>query len=308
MKQTKTARKNPRAFGEAWYWGLILISPWLVGLLIFKLIPIASSFRYSLTDYYLLEPDNTQFVGIQNYVDLFKDTNLLPVLQRTLNVAFVMIPLQTAVSIFFAAILSSKKLMMKNTMRALFFLPSILPAAAANFMWQGFVHPTEGWLNRLILDPVGLEQLNIFFGREAGQSLYILGSLWLIGPGMLIIMGAMQGIPEEILEAAWVDGAGRLRRFFSITLPLSTPAIFFTLVLNLTAVFSGTLLLDRGFGLNTNLSSFDSYIYFTLFRLFRVGDASTLAWFFFIFVMLLVVILFRTSKYWVYYPDNEATI
>jgi multiple sugar transport system permease protein len=213
--------------------------------------------------------------------------------------------LQTGASILFAAVLSSPKLLMKNTVRALFFLPSIIPATAATFMWQGFVNPGSGWLNRLILSPLGLEQLNIFSGRGAGQNLFLLGSVWMIGPGMLIIMGAMQGIPTELLEAAWVDGANRWRRFFSITLPLVTPAIFFTLVLNLTAVFSGTLLLDRGFGFRTDFSSFDNYIYFILFRTFRVGNASALAWFFFVMVLIFVLFLFKSAKYWVYFPDQE---
>jgi len=308
MEKTITKRKRYRklgSFGEAWYWGLLLISPWLIGLVIFKLIPIASSFGYSLTDYYLLEPDEIQFVGLKNYVDGLKDPQVPLMLWRTVSAALILIPLQTAVSIFFAALLSSEKLLMKNTMRALFFLPSIIPAAAATFMWQGFVNPGSGWLNRIILNPLGLEQLNIFAGRNGGQALFILGSLWMIGPGMLIIMGAMQGIPTEILEAAWVDGASRLRRFFAISLPLISPAIFFTLILNITAVFSGTLLMDRGYGFSTDLSSFDSYIYFVLFRSFKVGRASSLAWFFFIFVMLLVLFLFRTSKRWVYYPDSE---
>lgn len=301
----RTTKKKSRSFGEGRYWGLLLIAPWLIGLLLFQLIPILTSFYYSLTDFYLLEPAATEFVGLRNYIGLFSDPNLLPVLWRTALVALLMIPMQTGLSLFFAGILSSEKLLMKNTMRALFFLPSIIPAVAATFMWQGFVDPGEGWLNRVILSPFNLEQLNIFAGRGNGQALFILGSLWMIGPGMLIIMGAMQGIPREIMEAAWVDGAGSIRRFFSITLPLVTPAIFFTLVLNLTAVSSGAMLMDRGFGFSTGYSSFDDYIYNTLFRSFRVGQAASLAWFFFLVIMILVIILFYSSRHWVYFPDNE---
>ena len=97
-------------------------------------------------------------------------------------------------------------------MRTLFFLPSIIPSVAFMFMWQGFVDPTSGWLNRMILNPLGLGSLNIFYGYNSGNSLFILSSLWTIGPGMLILMGAMQAIPQEIYEAAHVDGAGVIRR------------------------------------------------------------------------------------------------
>ena len=130
-------------------------------------------------------------------------------------------------------------------------------------------------------------------------------TLWSIGPGFMIIMGAIQGIPSEVFEAALVDGANRLQRFFSITLPMATPAIFFTLILNLTAVFGGAILLDRGYSFNSNLSSVDNYLYFILFNTFRLGAAASLAWIFFIFLLVLVLVLFATSKRWVYFPDQE---
>ena len=268
-------------------------------------MPILSSLVLSFTDFYLLEPAKTQFVGLYNYKLALKDENTLIVLYRTILLALTIIPLQIAASAFFAAILSHKDVWAKNTMRTLFFLPSIIPSVAFMFMWQGFVDPTSGWLNRLILNPLGLSSLNLFYGRNAGNSLFILSSLWTIGPGMLILMGAMQAIPQEIYEAAHVDGAGVIRRFFSMTVPLITPALFFTLILNLTAVFGGALMLDRGYTLNSSLSSFDEFVYFALFRMFKLGTATSLAWIFFVFAMAVVITLFVTSKYWVYYPEQE---
>lgn len=307
MKISRQTKAKPRrqAFGEWRYWGLVLISPWLVGFVVFKLIPILSSLVLSLTDFYLLEPGKTQFVGLHNYMVALKDRDTRVVLYRTILLALSIIPVQIAASIFFAALLSHKNLLGKNLLRTLFFFPSIIPSVAFTFMWQGFVDPTSGWLNRMILDPLGLASLNHFYGREAGNSLFILSSLWAIGPGMLIIMGAMQAISPEIYEAAYVDGAGPFKRFFAIVLPLVTPAVFFTLILNLTAVFGGAIMLDRGFTLNSNLSSFDNLVYFTVFRMFKLGAATSLAWIFFIFVMALVITLFVTSKYWVYYPEAE---
>jgi len=228
------------------------------------------------------------------------------VLWQTVKLAWVIIPLQSFASIIVAALLSSQRLLAKNAMRTLFFLPSIIPAFAAALMWQGYVSPATGWLNRLILGPLGLESLNHFYSRGASQPLFILSSLWTIGPGILIMMGAMQGISSEIYEAALMDGAGRVTRFFKITIPLITPAIFFSLVLNLTAVFGGAILLDRGNRWRADFSSYDGYINFVLFDMFKLGYASSLAWIFFVFVLILVLILFGTSKHWVYFPDREG--
>ena len=307
MKPTKKLswQTHKNWIGESRYWGLWLIAPWLIGLLAFKLIPIAASFVLSLTNFMLLEPENTKFVGLKNYFDLFNDPNTGIVFITTLKLALLLVPLQTGAAILIATVLSNKKLMTKNAMRALVFIPSIIPIAANMYMWRGFVNPSSGWLNRIFLDPLGLERLNIFAGRGAGQALFILGALWTIGPSIFINMGAIQGVPPELHEAAKIDGAGSFRRWIAITLPLITPAIFFTLILNLTAIFSGSLLLDRGFNFNSSLSSYDRYIHFVLFRMQKLGAASSLAWVFFIFVMIVVLVLFGTSKRWVYFPEQE---
>lgn len=305
----KTLSVTPRSSVETRFKrqiGMMMISPWLLGLLIFKLLPILASLALSFTDFHLLNPDKIQFVGLANYRIVFRDEQAVTVLWQTLKLALVVIPLQTFASIVVAALLSSQKLLARNTMRTLFFLPSIIPAFAAALMWQGYVSPATGWLNRLILDPLGLASLNHFYSRGASQPLFILSSLWTIGPGILIMMGAMQGISSEIYEAARMDGASRITRFFKITIPLITPAIFFSLVLNLTAVFGGAILLDRGNRWRNDFSSYDGYINYVLFDMFRLGYASSLAWIFFVFVLILVLILFGTSKRWVYFPDREG--
>jgi ABC-type sugar transport system permease subunit len=285
--------------------GLLLIAPWLIGLVVFKLVPILASLGLSFTNFHLLPFEPNRFVGLSNYTSYLTDHTAWAAFWLTVKLALVIIPLQTAGSVFVAALLSSSRLRMRNLLRVLFFLPSIIPSAAATYMWQGFTNPRGGWLNVLILNPLGISRFIHLSSRGPNSSLFILSSLWTIGPGILILMGAMQGVPPEVQEAARVDGAGRLRSFFSITLPMVTPAIFFTLVLNLTAVFGGAILLDRGRSFNSNLSSFDQYVYRVLFSLFHVGAASSLAWLFFIFVMILVILLFATAKYWVYFPDRE---
>lgn len=295
-----------RRFGESRYWGLLFIAPWLIGFGLFKLAPIAATLVLSFTNTYLLEPKNYHFVGLTNYADALQDSSTWTALGQTAKVALWIIPLQMLASLGIASLLSHKSLLLKNPVRALFFLPSLIPSTAFMFLWEGFVNPRSGWLTRLLLGPLGLQHLNIFYGRNAGQALFILGALWTIGPGILILMGSLQGIPPELYEAARMDGAGRLRSFFAVTIPLITSAIFFTLILNLTGAFGGALLLDRGYGINNALSSFDNYIHFVLFGKFQLGAASSLSWIFFVLIMLIVIVLFWTSRWWVYYPDQEA--
>jgi ABC-type sugar transport system permease subunit len=285
-------------------YGILLISPWLVGLLLFKILPILASLVISFTDFYMLEPDNIHFVGLQNYVRLLNDQAVGYVLFETIALALFTIPLQMIASIFLAGLLSSPRLKGRTALRTFYFLPSIIPSVAIMFMWFGFVDPATGWLNKLILQPLGLAGSNGMYVEGLTNLLFAVNSLWSIGPGMLIMLGALQGIPQEIMEAARVDGAGPIVRFFSITLPLISPAVFFSLVINLITVFGGVVLLDRGNVFSGSISPYDGYVSNILFREFELGYASSLAWFFLILVMIIIVALFASSKRWVYYSDR----
>ena len=286
-------------------WGIILISPWLIGVLALKLVPILISFVLSFLYYPLLEPERAEFIGLINYINIFKDPIAWSVLWQTVSQALTIIPVQVGASILLAVVLSHKGLKLKNTMRSLFFLPSIIPATAAMLMFQGFFDPTTGWLNRLILGPIGLAGLVDFSSEGGVRLLFMITSMWSIGPGFLIMMASLQAIPAEIHEAAQIDGANPFQHFFGITVPMISPAIFFTIILNLTAVFGGSVLLNPGNTLDVAQSSYDGYIHYALFDLQRLGYASSLAWMFFILVMVIVLTLFATSRRWVYFPDAE---
>jgi ABC-type sugar transport system permease subunit len=286
--------------------GLMLISPWLVGLLFFKLLPILASLAISFTDFYLLEPGETQFIGLDNYIRLFQDSTVGLVLISTINMAIRTIPLQLGASILLAALLNSVRLKLSTLARTLFFLPSIIPSVAILFMWFGFVDPNTGWLNRFVLEPLGLLGFNDVFSDAATSLLFTISSLWAIGPGMLIMLGAMQGISPEIDEAARMDGAGPLVRFFSVTLPMISPAIFFALVINLIAIFGGVILLDRGDQFRGGSSPYDSYVSYWIFDQFELGYAASLSWVFLVVVMIVIAALFSSSRRWVYYPDREG--
>lgn len=288
--------------------GLLLISPWLLGFLLFKLLPILASLVLSFTDFYLLEPGETQFIGFDNYARMLRNSQVGFFLVATLNAAARTIPLQLVASITLAALLNNVRLKGALMTRTLFFLPSIIPGVAITFMFFGFVDPGTGWLNRFILKPLGLLGFNDIYSDAALSLLFTISSLWSIGPGMLIILGAMQSVSTEVMEAARVDGAGPIVRFFGITLPLISPAIFFALIINLIAVFGGVILLDRGISLRGagGSSPFDGLISYWIFDEWQLGYAASLSWVFFILVMAVIVALFRSSHRWVFYPEREG--
>jgi multiple sugar transport system permease protein len=299
----------PRIFTRLRYdqvFGLALIAPWLIGLILFKVLPILASLGISFTNFYMLTPNETQFVGLQNYANIFQDDTVGFLLFRSLTPAFTNLPLQLAASILLAACLSSRRLRGKTAMRTLFFIPSIIPSIAIVFMWAGFTDPATGWLNRFILEPLGLMSFGDLYSGGARQLVFTLSALWSIGPGVLILLGALQGVSPEIHEAARVDGAGPMEQFFFISLPMVSPAIFFTIVINLITIFGGVILLDRGNSFNGGGSPIDRYIYNQIFSEFQLGYASSVAWVFFIVVLLVILVLFYTSRYWVYYADKEG--
>ena len=284
--------------------GLLLISPWLIGFLLFKFIPILASLGLSFTDFYMLEPGETQFIGLENYITIAENLPLGFFIVATLSTVIRTVPLQLGASLFFAALLNNGRLKLSVLTRTLFFIPSIIPGVAIIFMWFGFVDPTTGWLNRFILEPFGLVGVDNAFSDATFTLLFLVSSLWSIGPGILIMLGAMQGVPDEIMEAARVDGAGPLIRFFAITIPIITPAIFFALVINLIGVFGGVILLDRAGSFRGGSSPFDNIINNVMFEDFELGFAASLAWVFFALVMVVVVLLFTTSRRWVFYADQ----
>ncbi|MFZ0545921.1 MAG: sugar ABC transporter permease [Candidatus Promineifilaceae bacterium] len=286
--------------------GLLLISPWLIGFLLFKFIPILASFGLSFTDFYMLEPGETQFIGLDNYRQIAENLPLGFFIVATLSTIIRTVPLQLGASLLLAGLLNNGRLKLSIFTRTLFFIPSIIPGIAITFMWFGFIDPTTGWLNRFILEPFGFTGINNAFSNATFSLLFLVSSLWSIGPGVLIMLGAMQGVPKEIMEAARVDGAGPMVRFFGITVPIITPAIFFSLVIDLIGVFGGVILLDRAGSFRGGSSPFDNIINSVMFENFQLGFAASLAWVFFILVLAVVLILFITSRRWVFYADQEG--
>ena len=174
-------------------------------------------------------------------------------------------------------------------------MTSIIPSTSIFFIFLGSLE----YADQLIFKPLNLPPIEGF-----GLLLPFM-ALWSIGPGFLIMYSAMKSVPKEIYEAARVDGAGPIARFFYITLPMISPAIFFTLVINLTGAFGGAVLLDRGYILSFSLSPMESYINDMMFNEADLGYASALAWVAFTVMMTLTILLFRSAKRWVYFPEED---
>lgn len=277
--------------------GLLFLLPWLVGFLLFKAVPILAALGFSFTNFKMIEPEKTRFIGLANYLFFFKDSSAGASLFGSISYFLMSVPLEMVVALFLAAVFTSDRLRGKRLLRTLFFMPSIIPAIAIFIIISGLINPNTGWITRL-------------FHLSQSTPLYtlfpIILSLWTIGPGFLIMLGAMQAVPKELYESARVDGAGPINRFISITIPICSPAIFFSLVINMISAFGGVALIDRGLSYSQSLSPMESYITYQMFSYMNLGYASALAWVMFIVVMVITVLLFRSARFWVHFPEESS--
>jgi len=275
--------------------GWLFLSPWIIGFVLLKALPILAALILSLTDFKMLTPEATSFVGLENYIRFFKDTQAGGSLFGSLQYFLLTVPLELVVALILAAVFTSDRLKNKSLLRTLIFMTSIIPSASIFFIFLGSLN----YADRLIFTPLNLPPI------EGYGLLTPFLALWSIGPGFLIIYSAMESVPNEIYESARVDGAGPFARFIFITLPMISPAIFFTLVVNLTGAFGGAVLLDRGYILSYSLSPIEGYINTVMFSQTELGYASAIAWVTFIMMMTITVLLFRSSRRWVYFPEDD---
>jgi multiple sugar transport system permease protein len=283
--------------------GFLFLLPWITGFLLLKAFPILVALGFSFTNFKMLEPEKTQFVGLQNYLTFFKDTYAGSSLFGSVAYFVQAVPIEMIVALGLAVFFSSPRMRSKSLLRTLFFMPSIIPAIALFVIVTGLAAPGSGWIERLILDPLHLPPMANMY------SLFpTLLAVWTIGPGFLIMYGAMQSVPPEIYEAARVDGAGPINRFFSITVPMISPAIFFSLVINMISSFGGVALLDRGLPFSSSLSPMEYYINRQMFGYSQLGYASALAWVMFIVVMAITLAIFYSARYWVHFPEEEDNV
>lgn len=284
-------------------WGLLFISPWIIGFLGFQLYPLALSLYYSLTDSSLVKVGS--FVGFDNYVKLFtKDKDFIPSMQVTLLYTFVAVPAKLAFALFVAVILNRNSRVM-SLYRTVYYLPSILGASVAiSLLWR-FLFMNEGVVNAL-LGKLGLPGVHWLGDPSVALYTICLLVVWQFGTSMVLFLAGLKQIPSELYDAARVDGAGRLRTFAAITLPLLTPILFFNLVMQLIGAlqeFTAAFIVTNG-GPMKSTYLIGLKIYDEAFMEMRMGYASAVSWVLFLFILAVTLIIFRTSKYWVHYEDG----
>lgn len=282
--------------------GFLYIIPWLIGFLVFKVYPFASSLIYSFSDYHLQRGISKW--GIFNYVKIFTDEEIISAFITTFKYAFMTVPLKLIFALFIAYILNFK-LKGVNIFRTVYYVPSILGGSVAIAVLWKAIFKDDGIINTLIgifgADPVP-------FLTSKGWALFIICLLrvWQFGSAMVIFLAALKGVPEDLYEAASIDGAGKWRQFFSVTVPLITPVIFYNLVTQLCQAFqefNGPYIITKGGPLgSTRLASL--LVYENAFDgNWRMGLANAQAWVLFIIIMIFTVIAFTSQKKWVYYDD-----
>lgn len=290
-------------------WGLLFISPWILGILLWYLVPMVASFIFSFYKFDLVRPEEARFIGLANYVQLLRDPLMYKSLWVTVKFALIAIPSALALPLAFAWLLTSKSLRGKTLFRTFFFLPTIVPFVSVVFIWNGFLNTQTGWLNRFLtaLGLPGPDWLNSTFWIY--PALAMIG-FWGVGNAMLLFIASLQGIQEELYEAADIDGANGWHKFIHISIPIISPIIFYNLVLLMIAIFNYFLVpfvLKNGTGDPANATLFYSLYFFkTAFTFNDMGYGATLAWLLFLIILVITIILFGTAKYWVYYEYEEA--
>lgn len=279
--------------------GYIFILPWIIGFLVFTAGPMIASFVISLyrTDFLT----TTEFVGFQWYESLWIDTLVHKALFNTAYYAFVMVPFSTLVALLIAVLLN-QSVRGQSFWRTVYYLPSVVSGVAVAILWKWLYQPDIGLLNS-ILWRFGIEGPRWIFSQEWAMPSVIIMALWGSGGAMLIFLAGLRGIPTSLYEAAKIDGAGPVRSFFAVTIPLLTPTILFNVVLNIIAswqVFTQVLIMTAG-GPNNATLTMVLHLYNTGFSSFLFGYASAQAWALFLAILVFVLLAIRSSSSWVQY-------
>ena len=290
---------------EQGYMGFILVLPWLIGFCIFKLYPFVSSLIYSFTDYDLFKGVQN-VVGFQNYIDAFTKPKNIKALQVTFTYAFMTVPLKLIFALFIAYILNFR-IKGVGLFRTVYYVPSILGGSVAIAVLWKALFKNDGVVNT-ILAMLGFESINFLADKHWALFIICLLRVWQFGSAMVLFLAALKGVPEDLYEAASIDGATRGRQFMSITIPLISPVIFYNLVTQLVQAFqefNGPYIITNG-GPRNATTLISLIVYNTAFKDYKVGMSSAMAWVMFVIVMVLTIIAFVSQKKWVYYSDDDG--
>lgn len=277
---------------------------WLIGFLVFKLYPFGSSLYYSFTDYVLKKGATVTRYGLFNYIEFFTNKDMLKAFFVTFKYAFITVPLKLVFALFIAYILSFR-IRGVGFYRTAYYIPSILGGSVAiSVLWTALFQK-QGIINSM-LALLGIAGPSWLGDEQFALITISLLRIWQFGSSMVIFLAALKGIPEDLYEAASVDGATKWRQFFKITVPMITPSIFYNLVTQLVQAFqefNGPYIITKG-GPNQSTTLISLLIYGQAFQRFNMGMASAMAWIMFIVVAAMSAVAFMSQNRWVYYSDK----
>lgn len=284
-----------------WLQGYLFAAPFLIGFFVFVAFPMLYSIYLMFQKWDLLTPP--VFVGFRNIQRAFTDELALKSLGNSAFYTFIAVPFQMVIS-FTLALALTQKIKLRSIYRAGFYLPIIIPVVATAVVWQRVFHPDFGILNEA-LGWFGIAPLKWLLDPVLAKPAFIFMSFWMIGRQMVIFIAGLGNIPVQLMEAAQIDGANKLRTIFSITVPMMTPLIFYNMVIaviNSFQTFVPSLIMTDGGPQNETLFVVLN-IYRNGFQFFNMGYASALAWQFFIIVVGFTIVQFYASNRWVYYES-----
>lgn len=282
-----------------WLW----VSPWLLGFVFFTLGPMVASVYFSFTEFPVISPP--RWTGLENYVTMFtQDQSFWQSLKVTTLYAIISVPLHLVLG-FLVAVLLNQRVRWIALWRTIYYLPSVVSGVAVALLWQ-WIFNTDFGLANWLLSLVGISGPAWLLDQNWALPALIVMSLWGIGGGMVIYLAGLQGVPTALYEAASIDGATSLQRFWHITLPMVSPVIFFNLVLGIIGAlqtFTQAFIMTGG-GPKESTYFFMLHLYNNAFQWLKMGYASALGWILFFYILVLTLAVFRFSSAWVYYEGE----
>ena len=289
--------------------GLLFISPWIIGVLLFSLFPFVASFILSFTKYNIVAPP--RWVGTEHYVHIFTDD---PLFLKSLKNTGVYVGGSVAIRIllgFALALLLNTRVRFLGLWRTLFYLPSVVPIVALSVIWLYVLNARAGLLNSLLY-AIGLPRFRWFADPDIAMIGYLIMSTTWVGVTMVIFLAGLQGIPEEYYDAAKIDGANVFQRLRRVTIPLMTPTIYLNILINIISafqVFTQVFIMSDGKGGPRDATR--TYVLHLFDHAFQylppqMGYSSALAWILFMIIFAFTAVIVATSQRWVFFQGAEA--
>ena len=301
MKTKRTLKMSTR---EA-ITGYLFFSPGLIGLVFFLAGPILYSLYLSFTTYNIYQPP--RWVGLDNYrIMLTQDPLFWKSLGNTLYYVALSVPINVAAGVLLA-VLMNQKVRGIRLFRTIYFLPSVVSGVAVALLWQWILDPNFGMINTFLAN-LGIQGPGWLIDEHWSKPSLVLMNIWSVGGGMIIYLAGLQGVPASLYEAATVDGAGALRKFWSITLPMLTPTIFYNVVMGVLSGFQVFLqaYIMTGGGPNNSTMFYAFHLYNKAFKDLQMGYASAMAWVLLAISLLCTLVIFRSGTAWVYYDGADG--